>query len=117
MSGAHYLDALSGCQRNRVQANRPDAGHNLALRQVAVADNTLAPIPGLELVMPDEKVRDLRLDRPGKQATRATAQDFSELIAETAWLNQVDDVRIRHGISLLRWRRGGFNYPHDMPPS
>jgi hypothetical protein len=67
--------------------------------------------------MPAEKVRDLRLDRLGKQATRATTQDFGELIAESAWLNQFDDVRIRHGISLLRWRSGGFNYPHDMPPS
>jgi hypothetical protein len=84
---------------------------------MAVADDALAPIQGLELAMPDEKIRDLRLDCLGKQATRTTAQHFGELIAESAWLNQFDDVRIRHGISLLRWRSGGFNYPHDMPPS
>ena len=84
---------------------------------MAVAGDALAPIQGLELAMTAEKVRDLRLDRLGKQATRATAQDFGEWIAESAWLNQFDDVRIRHGISLLRWRSGGFNYPHDMPPS
>jgi hypothetical protein len=84
---------------------------------MAVADYALAPIQGLELAMTAEKVRDLRLDRLSKQATRATAQDFGELIAESAWLNQFDDVRIRHGISLLRWRSGGFNYPHDMPPA
>lgn len=64
-----------------------------------MADDALATIPGLELAMLAEKVRDLRLDRLGKQATRATAQDFGELIAESAWLNQFDDVRIRHGIS------------------
>jgi hypothetical protein len=84
---------------------------------MAMADNALAPLQGLEIDMRTKKVRDLRLDRLGKQGTRATAQNFGELIAESAWLNQFDDVRIRHGISLLRWRSGGFNYPHDMPPS
>jgi hypothetical protein len=97
--------------------DKADPRQYLTLRQMAVADDALASIPGLELAMPVEKVRHLRLDRLGKQATRATAQDFGELIAESAWLNQFDDVRIRHGISLLRWRSGGFNYPHDMPPS
>lgn len=61
---------------------------------MAVADDALAPVPGLELAMPAEKVRDLRLDRLSKQATRATAQDFGELIAESAWLNQFDDVGV-----------------------
>jgi hypothetical protein len=37
--------------------------------------------------MRTKKVRDLRLDCLGKQGTRATAQDFGELIAESAWLN------------------------------
>jgi hypothetical protein len=36
---------------------------------MAVADDALATIPGLELAVPAEKVRDLRLDRLGKQAT------------------------------------------------
>jgi len=84
---------------------------------MAVADDALAPIQGLEIDMCTKKVRDLRLDRLGKQGTRATAQHFGQLIAEGAWLNQFDDVRIRQGILLLRWRSGGFNYPHDMPPS
>jgi hypothetical protein len=61
---------------------------------MAVADHALAPIPGLELAMRAEKVRDLRFDRLGKQATRTTAQDFGELIAESAWLSQFDNVRI-----------------------
>ncbi|WP_247321102.1 hypothetical protein, partial [Bradyrhizobium sp. 141] len=33
------------------------------------------------------------------------------------WLNQLDDVIVGHGISLLRWRSGGVKHPHDMPPS
>jgi len=84
---------------------------------MAVADDALAPNQGLELAITAEKVRNLRLDRLGKQATRATARDFDELIAESTRLNQFDDVRLRRDISLLRWRSGGFNYPHDMPPS
>src|SRR6202048_4630688 len=45
------------------------------------------------------------------------AQDFVELILDVSWLNQLDDVIIEHGISLLRWRSGGVKHPHDMPPS
>src|SRR5712671_4250122 len=64
-----------------------------------------------------EKVCDLGLDRLGQQGTRPTTQDFSELILDVSWLNQLDDVIVRHGISLLRWRSGGVKHPHDMPPS
>lgn len=60
-----------------------------------MAGGALAPNQGLKLTMTADKVRDLRLDRVGKQATRATVQEFGELIAESAWLNQFDDVRIR----------------------
>ena len=64
-----------------------------------------------------EKVRDLGLDRLGEQGTGSVAQDFGELIVEESWLNQLDDVIVGHGISLLRWRSGGVKHPHDMPPS
>src|SRR5579872_451294 len=63
-----------------------------------------------------EKVRDLGLDRIGKQGTSPIAQNFCELIVEDSWLNQLGDVIIEHGISLLRWRSGGVKHPHDMPP-
>src|SRR5882757_5157243 len=63
-----------------------------------------------------EKVRDLGLDRLGQQGTCPIAQDFGELIVEHSWLNQLGDVIIGHGISLLRWRSGGVKHPHDMPP-
>ena len=53
---------------------------------------------------------------PGRAENRPVAQDFSELILDVSWLNQLDDVIFGHGISLLRWRSGGVKHPHDMPP-
>src|SRR5665213_2122177 len=64
-----------------------------------------------------EKVCNLGLYRLGEQGARTMAQDFSELIVDVSWLNQLDDVIFGHGISLLRWRSGGVKHPHDMPPS
>src|SRR5439155_7975675 len=64
-----------------------------------------------------EKVCDLGFDRLGEKGTCPVAQDFCELIVEDSWLNQLDDVIVGHGISLLRWRSGGVKHPHDMPPS
>src|SRR5712672_3488655 len=64
-----------------------------------------------------EKVCDLGLDRLGEKGTCPVAQDFCELIVEDSWLNQLDDVIVGHGISLLWWRSGGVKHPHDMPPS
>src|SRR5258705_2955627 len=54
---------------------------------------------------------------PGPTEHAPIAQDFGELIVDVSWLNQLDDVIFGHGISLLRWRSGGLNHPHDMPPS
>ena len=84
---------------------------------MAVADDALMAVLGLEIGMLAEKICDLRLDRLGKQGTRTIAQDFGELVVEGSWLNQFDDVIVGHGISLLRWRSGGVKHPHDMPPS
>src|SRR5256886_8120363 len=97
--------------------DRTDAGHYLALRQVTVADDALLAVLGLQIGMLAEKVRDLGLDRLGEKGTCPVAQDFCELIVEDSWLNQMDDVIVGHGISLLRWRSGGVKHPHDMPPS
>src|SRR5204863_7828895 len=35
---------------------------------------------------------------------------------EGPWLSQLDDVSVGHGVSLLRWRSGGVEHPHDTPP-
>src|SRR5205085_2498928 len=97
--------------------DRTDTGHHLALRQVTVADDALVAVLGLQIGMLAEKVCDLGLDRLGEKGTCPVAQDFCELIVEDSWLNQMDDVIVGHGISLLRWRSGGVKHPHDMPPS
>src|SRR5215470_18744925 len=63
-----------------------------------------------------KKIRDLRLYGLGKQRARTLPQDFGELIVKASWLNQLQHVIVRHGISLLQWRSGGLKHPHDMPP-
>ena len=80
---------------------RTDAGHHLALGQMAMAHDALVAILGLEIGMQAEGIGDLGLDRPGEQSTGPVAQDFRELVVEGSWLNQSDDVIIGHGISLV----------------
>jgi hypothetical protein len=93
-----------------------DSGHHLALRQVTMANHALVAVLGLQIGMLAEKVRDLGLDRLRQQGSGPVAQDFGELVVEHSWLNQLGDVILGHGISLLRWRSGGVKHPHDMPP-
>ena len=63
-----------------------------------------------------EKLSNLRLDRLGQQRTRAAAQDLCEGIGKGPWLGELDDVTVRHGVSLLHWRSGGVEHHHDTPP-
>ena len=51
-----------------------------------------------------------------KQRSRAVAQNISQSIGESPWLNQSKNVSVGHGVSLLRWRSGGVKHPHDTPP-
>jgi len=75
-----------------------------------------AAIARLEVCILSEKIRNLRLDRLRQQRTRALPENFGELVVKGSWLNQLEHVIVRHGISLLRWRSGGVRHPHDMPP-
>src|ERR1700751_4671349 len=54
--------------------DRPYAGHDLALRKMAVADDPLLARLSLEIGMGCEKLSNLRLDRLGQQRSRAIAQ-------------------------------------------
>jgi hypothetical protein len=65
--------------------------------------------------MPGEE--SFTLDHPRKEIARTTAQDFGELMLESPWLNQLDNVIVRHGISLLRRTSEVVKQPRDMPPS
>jgi hypothetical protein len=82
-----------------------------------MANHALVAVLGLQIGMLAEKVRDLGFDRLRQQGSSSVAQDFGELVVEHCWLNQLGDVILGHGISLLRWRSGGVKHPHDMPPS
>src|SRR5205823_14256565 len=84
---------------------------HLALRQVTVAHDALVAVRGLQIGMLAEKVCDFGLDRFGEKGTCPVAQDFCELIVEDSWLNQLDNVIVGHGISLLQWRSGGVKHP------
>src|SRR5262249_43264393 len=35
---------------------------------------------------------------------------------KSSWLGELENVSLGHGVSLLRWRSGGFEHPHDTPP-
>src|SRR6266446_1449876 len=87
--------------------DRADVGHDLALRKMAVAHDALLARLGLEIGMLCEKLSNLRFDGLGQQRTRAAAQDLCEGIGKGPWLGELDDVTVRHGVSLLHWRSGG----------
>src|SRR5579863_1155103 len=84
---------------------------------MAMADNTLAAIGGFEIRMIGEKIRHLSFYRLRQEATRPLPEDFGELVVKGSWLNQFDNVIVRHGISLLWWRSGGSSTPTICRPS
>jgi hypothetical protein len=96
--------------------DRANAGHDLAFRKMAVAHDALMARLGLQIGMLCQKIGDLRFNRLGQQRTRAAAQDLCERIGEDPWLRELDDVTLRHGVSLLHWRSGGVEHHHDTPP-
>jgi hypothetical protein len=46
----------------------------------------------------------------------AAAQHLGQWIGKSSWLGQLENVSLGHGVSLLRWRSGGVEHPHDTPP-
>jgi hypothetical protein len=68
-----------------------------------VADNAVAAVLGPKIGMLGEEIRDLGLYGVRQQAARALPENFSELIVKRSWLNQLKQVIVGHGISLLRW--------------
>src|SRR4029077_11854623 len=96
--------------------HRANAGHDLALRQMPVAHQAPLAGLGLEIGMPVQEVGDLRLNGLCQQRTGAAAQNLSERIGEGPWLRELADVSVGHGVSLLQWRSGGVEHPHDTPP-
>jgi type I restriction enzyme M protein len=83
---------------------------------MAVTHHALVTCLGLKIGISPKEVSDFRLDSLRQQGSRPVAQNLSERISESPWLSQLDDVSVGHGVSLLRWRSGGVEHPHDTPP-
>src|SRR6267142_2736576 len=113
---ARALGSFAVAHTRLANRDRADAGHDLAFRKMAVAHDALLARLGLEIGVLCEKLSNLRFDRLGQQRTRAAAQDLCEGIGKGPWLGELDDVTVRHGVSLLHWRSGGVEHHHDTPP-
>src|SRR4051794_35473718 len=100
----------------RMHGDRTKAGHDLALRPMPVAHQPLAAVFGVLVSVAGKEGGDLRLDGLRQQRSRARAQNFGERVGELGWLDQLDDIILDHRVSLLCWRSGGLEHPHDTPP-
>src|SRR3954447_9473628 len=81
-----------------------------------VAHQAAAARLGLEIGMSMQEITDLRLNGLCQQGTCPAAQNLGERIREGPWLRKLENVSVDHGVSLLRWRSGGVEHPHDTPP-
>jgi len=113
---ARALGSFAVAHTRLANGDWPDAGHDLAFRKMAMAHDALLARLGLEIGVLGEKLSNLRFDGLGQQRTRAAAQDLCEGIGKGPWLGELDDVTVRHGVSLLHWRSGGVEHHHDTPP-
>jgi len=96
--------------------DRADAGHDLALGQMPVAHQPPAAVVGQLIGMAPEQARNLGLDSLRQQRSRAVAQNLGQRIGKSSWLGELENVSVGHGVSLLCWRSGGLEHPHDTPP-
>ena len=78
---------------------------------MAMAHQPLAAVFGLSVGVAAKEGCDLRLDGLRQQRSRALAQNFGERVGERGWLDQLDDMILGPGVSLLWWRSGGSNTP------
>ena len=69
--------------------DRPDAGHDLALGQMAMPHDAPVAVLGLEVGMRAEKIGDLGLNCLSEQGACPIAQNIGELVAERPGLNSV----------------------------
>src|SRR5207253_8048163 len=66
--------------------------------------------------MAAEQARNLSLDGLRQKRARAVAQNLGQRIGKSSWLRELENISLSHGVSLLRWRSGGLEHPHDTPP-
>src|ERR1700740_973404 len=120
IDGEYRMRAPSVASRSRARGWRTATGPMPVMisrsGRWAVAHDPLRARLGLQIGVLCEKLSTLRFDRLGQQRTRAAAQDLCEGIGKGPWLGELDDVTVRHGVSLLHWRSGGVEHHHDTPP-
>ena len=56
------------------------------------------------------------LDGLRQKRSRAVAQGLGQRVRKSSWLGELEDVSIGLSVSLLQWRSGGFEHPHDTLP-
>src|SRR6266446_113850 len=66
--------------------------------------------------MAAEQARNLSLDGLRQKRARAVAQNLGQRIGKSSWLRELENISVGHGVSLLCWRSGGLEHPHDTPP-
>ena len=76
-----------------------------------VAHQTLAAVIGELVGMEAEQGGYFCLDRLRQQRSSPVAQHLGQLIGECPWLGELENISLGHGVSLLRWRSGGFETP------
>src|SRR5262245_57012796 len=109
-----FADAVTHARA--AHGDRADAGHDLALGQMPVAHQPLAAVIGQLVGMTGEQGCYLGLDGLSQQCSRTAAQNLGQRIGKSSWLGELENVSVGHGVSLLRWRSGSFEHPHDTPP-
>src|SRR5262249_13132134 len=81
-----------------------------------VAHHPPPAIIGKLVGMAAEQARTLGLNRLRQKRSRAVAQNLGQRIGKSSWLPELENISLSHGVSLLRWRSGGLEHPHDTPP-
>jgi len=81
-----------------------------------VAHQPLVAISGQLGCMIAEKGCNFRLHGLRQQRSRAVAQHLGQRVGKRPWLGELDHIILGHGVSLLQWRSGGVEHPHDTPP-
>jgi hypothetical protein len=81
-----------------------------------VAHQPPAAIIGELVGVAAEQARNLGPHGLRQKRSRAIAQNLSQRIAKSSWLRELENISLGHGVSLLCWRSGGIEHPHDTPP-
>ncbi len=83
---------------------------------MAVAHDASPPVGALKSGVRGEKFDNCGLDSLGQERPRTVAQNLGQRIDKTVRLGKLENGSLGHGVSILRWRSGGVEHPHDTPP-